>query len=47
MGEAAQKLVATVMMDDRLGDHRAEARHALSEPCRHPAIVQRQIGTAR
>ena len=47
MGEAAQQLVAAVVMDDRLADHRAEPRHALAEPFRHAAAVQRQIGASR
>ena len=46
MGEPAQELVAAVMVDDRLGDHRAEPRHALGQPGRHAAAVQRQIGAA-
>src|SRR5579883_115806 len=44
MGEPAQQLVAAVMMDDRLADHRAEARHALGEPGRHAAAMQWKIG---
>ena len=47
MGEPAQQLVAPVMVDDRLGDHRAEPRHALGEPRRHAAAMQRQVGAAR
>ncbi len=47
MGEPAQELVAAVVMDDRLGDDRAQPRHALAEPGRHPAMVQRKIGAAR
>ena len=46
MGEPAQQLVAPVVVDDRLDDHRAEPRHALAEPGRHPAAVKRQIGAA-
>jgi tRNA nucleotidyltransferase (CCA-adding enzyme) len=34
-------------MHDRLGDHRAQLRHALAEPCRNPAVVKGQIGAAR
>ena len=47
MGQTAQELVAAIVVDDRLGDDRAEPRHALAEPGRHPAVVQRQIGAAR
>jgi hypothetical protein len=32
VSEAAQQLVAAVMMDDRLADHRAEAGHAVGQP---------------
>src|SRR5882757_5255233 len=46
MRQAAQKIVAAVMMDDRLRDHRAKTRHASPEPRRNPAIVQGQIGAA-
>jgi hypothetical protein len=47
MGQTAQELVAAVVMDDRFGDHRAEPRHALAEPGRHPAAMQGQIGASR
>ena len=47
MREPAQEFVAAVFDDDRLGDHRAEPRHALAEPARHAAAVQRQVGAAR
>jgi hypothetical protein len=43
MREPAQEFIAPVMVDDSLGDHRAKPRHALAEPSRHAAIVQRQI----
>ena len=46
MGEAAQQLVAAVVLDDRLGDHRAEPRHALAEPSRHATAMERQVGAA-
>ena len=46
MGEPAQELVAAVFDDDRLRDDRAERGHALAEPARHAAAVQRQIGAA-
>ena len=42
-----QQLVAAVVEDDRLGHDGAEPRHAVGEPLRHPAAVQRQIGVAR
>ena len=45
--EPTQELVAAVVVHDRLGDHRAETRHALAEPRRHPAMMQRQVGAAR
>ena len=44
MGEPAQQLVAAVVMDDRFAHHRAEPGHALGQPRRHAAVVQRQIG---
>ena len=47
MGQAAQELVATVVVHDRLGDHHPEARHPLAKPRGHPAMMQRQIGAAR
>lgn len=46
VGQAPQELVAAVMVDDRLGDHRAEPGHAPAEPGGHPAVMQGQIGTA-
>jgi hypothetical protein len=46
MSEAAQQLVAAVMVDDRLGDDRAEAGHAVRQPQRHAPAVQRQIGAS-
>ena len=42
----AQELVAAVVVDDRLGDHRAEPGHAVAEPGRHAAAVQGQVGAA-
>jgi len=47
MGEPAQELVAAVVMNDGLARDRAKARHAVREPSRHMATVQRQIGAAR
>ena len=46
MRQAAQQLVAAVLMDDRLADHRAQPRHAVREPRRHPPAMQRQIGAS-
>src|SRR5215216_2825227 len=46
MGQAAQELVAAVVMDDRLADHGAEPRHALGKPWRNPAPMQRQVGAS-
>ena len=46
MREPAQELVAAVVMHDRLADHRAEPRHAVAEPFRHVAAVQRQVGAS-
>ena len=44
MREAPQELVASIFEYDRFGDHGAEPGHALAEPFRHAAAVQRQIG---
>ncbi len=46
MREAAQELVAAVMMDDRLGHHRAEPGHPLGEPFRHAPAMQRKVGAS-
>ncbi len=46
MREPPQELVAPVFEHDRLGDDRAEPGHALAEPARHAAPVQRQVGAA-
>jgi hypothetical protein len=46
MGETAQEFFAAIMMDDRFRDDRAEPRHALAEPSRHPAVVKGKIGAA-
>src|SRR5271170_3194958 len=47
MRQTAQELLAPIVVDDRFRDDRAEPGHALAEPCRHPAVVKRQIGAAR
>src|ERR1700722_13471480 len=46
MREPPQQLVAPVVMPDRLADDGAEPAHALAEPCRHAAAVQRQVGAS-
>ncbi len=46
MREAAEKFVAAVMLDDRCGDHGAEPRHAVGQPFRHMAAVQRKVGAS-
>src|SRR5438552_12248377 len=43
VGEASQQLVAPVVMDDGLADHRAEAGHPVRQPFWHMPTVQRQI----
>ena len=47
IGQAAQKLVAPVVMNDGLGHHRTQPGHAVRQPFRHLSAVQRQIRTAR
>ena len=44
MGKPPQHLVAAVVMDDRLADHRAETGHTVGKPFRHLSAVQREIG---
>jgi hypothetical protein len=46
MREPAQKLVAAKMMNDGFGDHRAKPRHALRQPRRDVAVMERQIGAS-
>jgi hypothetical protein len=46
MSKATQQLVATVVMDDRLGDDRAEPGHAIRQPRRHAPPMERQIGAS-
>jgi hypothetical protein len=46
MREAAQELIATVFEHDRLGDDRAQPRHALPQPRGHAATVERKVGAA-
>ncbi len=44
--EPAQEFVAAIFDHDGFGDHRAELGHALAEPARHAAIVERQVRAA-
>src|SRR5690242_16338194 len=46
MRQATQQLVAPVVMDDRLADHRAEPAHALAQPRRHAAAMQREVSAS-
>jgi hypothetical protein len=46
MRQTAQEFLASIVVDDRFREDRAEPGHALAEPCRHPAVVKRQIGAA-
>ena len=41
MRKPLKKSVASVMMDDRLGEDRAQRRHALPQPSRNTAAVER------
>jgi hypothetical protein len=47
MREPAQQLFAAVVMHDGLADHRAKAAHAVGQPFRHLAAMQRKIGASR
>src|ERR1700712_2661170 len=40
MGKALQKLVATIMVNDGLGDDGAKRRHPGRQPRRHPSAMQ-------
>jgi len=46
VGDAPQQLVAPVVMNDRLANHRAEAAHSLRGPLRHLSAMERQIGAS-
>jgi hypothetical protein len=46
MRQAAQQLVAPVVVDDRIADHRAEPRHRIGQPFRDMAAMQWQIGAS-
>jgi hypothetical protein len=41
VSETAQQFVATVMMDNRFSDNRAEAGHSVGEPLGNLSSVQR------
>jgi hypothetical protein len=45
--EAAQQLLAPMVMDDRFADHSAEASHSVGEPSWDLTAMQRQVRTAR
>ena len=47
MRQPAQHLIAAVLEDDRLGDHRAKPRHPIAQPFRHMPAMERQVGAAR
>ena len=42
--ETTQQFVATVMMDNRFADNRAEAGHSVGEPPGNLSSVQGQVG---
>src|SRR4051812_40771833 len=42
--KTAQQFVSSIMVDDRLRQDGAKAGHAVREPSRHGAAMQRQIG---
>jgi hypothetical protein len=44
MGEAAQQLIASVMMNDCFTDDRAKAGHSVGEPTGNLTAMQRQVG---
>jgi hypothetical protein len=46
VGEPAQKLVATIMMNDGLSDHCAETRHSTGKPAWYVAAVERKISAS-
>src|SRR5580700_10062870 len=46
MRQPAQKFVAPVVMDDGLGHDSAKPRHAVGQPFRHVAVMERQISAA-
>jgi hypothetical protein len=44
--KAAQQLIASIVMDDRFADYRAEAGHSVGEPPGNLAAMQRQVGAS-
>jgi hypothetical protein len=44
MGETPQQFVATIMMDNRFADNRAEAGHSVGKPLGNLSSVQREVG---
>jgi hypothetical protein len=46
MGKPREQFVASVMNDDRLGDHGTQPGHAFTEPPGNPAAMKRKIGAA-
>jgi hypothetical protein len=46
MREAAQELIAAVVVHDGLADDGAETRHALAQPCRHATAMEWEISAA-
>ncbi len=46
VGEAAQQLIAAIMMDDCFAHHRAETGHSIRQPLWHVPAMQRKIGAS-
>ena len=47
MRQPAQKLIAAILEDNRLGDHRAQPSHSIAQPFGHAAAVKRQVCATR
>ena len=47
VGEAPEKLVPAIVMDNRLAHHRPEPSHSVGEPFGHMTTVQGQVGASR
>src|SRR4051812_21090075 len=47
VGEAPEKLVPAIVMDNPLAHHRPEPSHSVGEPFGHMATVQGQVGASR
>src|SRR3954469_8571081 len=47
VGEAPEKLVPAIVMDNPLVNHRPEPSHSVGEPFGHMATVQGQVGASR